>query len=329
MNEPIFMGVDGGGTTTRCLLVNAAGEFLGYGLGGPANPKSVGLSVATDSVRDAIDRAWRQSAQLKRSLSGVFLGIAGLRTIHDQAAFDELIRPYLSLRDPEVLKLGHDLRTAHAAALNGKEGMILISGTGSACFGCNADGLEARSGGWGWFIDDPGSGYWLGLHAMRAMARQIDGRGARTTLTEKVKEFFHLREYNELPNIIYNPLFSRERIAELAPLVEAEAKAGDTVAIAIFNEGIRELIHMVRAVADQLSLSEKEYCVAGVGGMMKPGSYLAGEMQVELPKELPGAQFSLSTLDPVIGALRLALKNAGLSLTNEQALSLQLRLKIL
>lgn len=311
-----LFGIDGGGTAVRAALAQEDGKLLGLGLGGPANPKAVTLENAVHAVEEAIERAWRSAGLNPRPVDAAYLGIAGLRTRFDQDAFRKEINA-LSVCDPHGLHINHDLSVALAGALGGDPGIVVVVGTGSACYGCGVEGETARSGGWGWFIDDPGSGYWLGLQAMRAAARACDGRGAPTLLEAEVREFCRLRDINELPNIIYNPYFSRERIAELAPVVFKVAEAGDATALDILHEGHVELVRMIKAVVERAGLDPTRLPVTLTGGITQNGSLFWDGLTEELHRIFPGAQLCLPRHAPVAGAVLLAARSLGQNLSPE------------
>ena len=63
-------------------------------------------------------------------------------------------------------------------------GVVCVAGTGSIAFGVNRAGERARAGGWGHLLGDEGSGYAIGLEALRAVCRASDGRGPQTALTD-------------------------------------------------------------------------------------------------------------------------------------------------
>jgi len=305
-----YCGVDGGGTRTRAVLVDANGVFVGYGASGASNPKAVGLDGASFSVCEAVSRAFRELPTPPKELQ-LFIGLAGVRTEPDRkAVMDALAEPMAKIGISDaVLHLGHDLDVAHAAALGGEPGVVLVVGTGSAALGKDASGRSRQAGGWGWFIDDPGSGYWLGYQAMRAAARSCDGRGPMTMLEERVKNFLRIKTLHEMPNIIYNPHFSRERVAELAPVIFDVAEAGDLCANAILKKGFEELSLMVATVARELEMERPT--VSAVGGITHSGQTFERRLQESLQAQLPYAQISHARATPVVGSVILALAKNG------------------
>ena len=306
----LYCGVDGGGTRTRAALTDAAGHLLGYGVSTASNPKAVGLDAAARAIGEAVGHAVG-GHPLAGAVIHFFVGLAGVRTEHDGAAvaatLDEPFRR-LGAAGFEV-SMGGDIQNALAGALGGEPGVVLIAGTGSAAYGRNAAGEAREAGGWGWIIDDPGSGYWLGYQAMRAAARSNDGRGPRTSLEESVRAFLRLKTLNEMPNIIYNPHFSRERVAELSPILFEAAGEGDAVAHNILEEGFSELALMIATVARELGMAGAK--AAAVGGVAESGAAAADYLRNALRRQAPDVRLVRPQVAPVAGALVLAMQAAG------------------
>mgnify|MGYP001602683453 CR=1 FL=1 len=131
-----------------------------------------------------------------------------------------------------------DVVTAHAGALGGAHGVLLIAGTGAAALGIDADGARLIDG-WGPELGDFGSGSWLGREALRAVLRADEGRAARTILSGAITE--PVGAASDIPAwlALSGPL--PRRLATLAPLVLDAAESGDAVAGEIVAEGVRLL----------------------------------------------------------------------------------------
>lgn len=75
-----------------------------------------------------------------------------------------------------------DAVIAHAGALDGEPGVVLIAGTGVVALAIDADGALRTVDGWGPWLGDEGGGAWIGAAGLRAALRAHDGRGPSTTL---------------------------------------------------------------------------------------------------------------------------------------------------
>lgn len=167
----LFLGLDGGGTGCRAVLVDASGRVLGRGVGGPCNIMSDRQS-AIASLKDCSDAAI--GAHDPSNISAV-LGLAGANT----SAAAEWLPALLPFGKVRVLQ---DAVTAAAGALGRKDGIVAAMGTGSV-FIRQIDGQVTTIGGWGPILGDEGSGNWLGRRFLAHVLRTSDGLAEPTPLT--------------------------------------------------------------------------------------------------------------------------------------------------
>ncbi len=318
----IVTGVDGGGTHTRAVLVTDQARVLGWGIAGPSNYGDVGIEVTKANIGQAIQAAWRQAGESPRPCDAVFLGMANVVSPADRATIRELALE-LDLAPASAIHVDHDIRIALAGGLAGRPGIVLIVGTGSSCYGRRADGRDWRAGGWAHLLDDWGSGYYLGLHAMIAAVRHTDGRGPATTLTAAVRETLQLEDMQGIMRRLYHEGLSRAEIAAMAPLVLEAARAGDSVAREIIERGVDELALMVETVARKLAFWPGPVQVAITGGLAQAGPVYQEPLHAAIRRRVPRADLVEPMLPPVLGAALLALEALGVSLSSEQIAALK------
>ena len=98
----------------------------------------------------------------------ICLGIAGVDCAEDAA----VIRGIMPANRPKAPALiVNDALIALEAGAGIGQGIVIIAGTGSICYGRNERGQAARSGGWGPVLADEGSGSWIGQKTVRAVMR--------------------------------------------------------------------------------------------------------------------------------------------------------------
>lgn len=244
---PLYLGVDGGGTQVRAVLVDRAGQERGRGLAESANPAAVGADTALANIRAAVAQAARQ-AGATLPVAAACCGLAGV----DRPADHALLLPLLRDLAAEVI-LENDAELA-LEALPDRSGVCLIAGTGSIALGRDRAGHTARSGGWGHIAGDEGSGYTIGRRALQAILWAVDGRGPQTSLEAALMQAWNLAHPTELMGRIY-PERGTAVVAEVARLVFAEAAAGDPVARRILATAAADLAAMVLAVAARLTFA--------------------------------------------------------------------------
>jgi N-acetylglucosamine kinase-like BadF-type ATPase len=301
-------GIDGGATRTRAVLVTAEGTIAGFGTAGPSNYDNVGEAAASENIRDALSTACGRSGRSSPAVASMFLGMAGVVSGADRDIVRKMVLAH-KLAPPEAIAVDHDIRIALAGGLEGHEGIVLIAGTGSSTYGRRSDGRNHRTG-WGFLLDDRGSGYHLGLQAMIAAVMEADGRGARTVLADVVRERFGFSDIDDIFRIVYHDRVPVAGIASLAPGVIRAAENGDGVAEKILEEGAHELARMVAIVAERLEFAGG-FPVTMTGGLVNhPGRY-RDLIHAGIRREVPGAAIVPPSLPPVIGAALLALEGAG------------------
>ena len=307
------LGIDAGGTRTRAVLLSLEGDVLGLGMGGPGNLRLAGEGGLREALDGAVAEAWATAGLERRPVEAAFLGLAGVRTVHDRDEVRQLARELRLAREDHIL-VDHDLRIALAGGLSGAPGLVVVAGTGSACYGRDRRGRHAKSGGWGWLIDDAGSATWLALQALGAAARASDGRAPITPLTHALLKALNLEDVHALTRAIYDPAFRRQEFAALAPVVTACAAKGEEVSLAIFEEGCRGLADMVAAVHHKLEFGNESVAATVLGGVSQSGGVFFRLLDRAVRARVPTVHLVPPYLPPVFGAGLLALEALGVKL---------------
>ncbi len=243
--ESYYLGVDGGGSKTLAIVVDAQGRERGRGLAGSANYAAVGLDQALHNIRDAVMRATSE-VSCSLPLAKAWLGLAGIDRPSDvtllSSYLQELATFVLITNDAELL----------LSALNKDAGLVLIVGTGSIALARTQDGTVTRVGGWGHILGDEGSGYDIGRRGLQAVVRAADGRGEDTFLLNLILQRWQLRTVEDLIGVVYTA-DNKARIAQVAAYVTEAAQRGDQVALKIIEQAADELALLVQTVAPPIS----------------------------------------------------------------------------
>lgn len=313
-NEGVaVLGIDAGGTRTRAVLVSLQGDVLGMGVGGPGNLRMEVGAGLSEALEQAVSEAWGTAGQKRRPVDAVFLGMAGVRTAEDRQEVRRLAQSLRLGREDHIL-VDHDLRIALAGGLAGAPGLVVVAGTGSACYGRDRMGRSAKSGGWGWLIDDAGSATWMALQALGAAARASDGRASITPLTHALLKALGLEDVQALTRAIYDPAFRRKDFAALAPVVTACAAKGEAVSLGIVEEGCRGLAEMVAAVHSKLEWGGGTVPATVLGGVAQSGGVFFRILDRCIRARIPQVHLMAPHLPPVFGAALLALEALGAEL---------------
>lgn len=310
MSEPLFLGVDGGQSHTEAVIADARGRVLGRGEGGPSNHADQPggrerlRRAVLDSAGAALSAADLAALEATSFTSAHFAMTGGAR---DK---DEVIR---SLVRAARLVVGHDAPAAFAGATGGAPGVVVSAGTGSVAYGETQDGRAATIGGWGYLLGDEGSGFWIGVEALRRAVRAEDGMAPATRIAAAAIETFDYPTLRDLELRIYAGDVSRDAIAHFTRRVAALADEGDAVARAIIDEAGAHLARLAVAAADRLGLRGASVPVATAGGIFRVRR-LRDSFVREVARAWPAARSVWPRFDSAIGALLLAYRQAGIDL---------------
>ncbi len=298
-----ILGVDGGGTKTLALLGDLAGNVLARGVSGASNYNAVGFDAACLALESAINMA-RQ--EYPGEISALCLGLSGAGRNED---IERFLRWAASKFPTTVIKVVSDAEILLMAGVPSGAALALICGTGSIAYGRTVTGELIRAGGWGYLFGDEGSGYAIGIAALRAVMQACDGRGPKTLLSELVLEHIGLHSPPELIHSIYGAESPRLAVANLSALVEQAAGQSDSVAIAILDEASQELARMIAAVYPKLETST--FSLVITGGTILHGRSL--KKAFNRACETQGLTFTAVhyVTEPAEGALQLARMSLG------------------
>ncbi len=221
----LFIGIDGGGSHCRALLKDSKGTVLGEGLGGPANPVS-GVIKTQRSVLDACYQALDNAGLSRDTIAKCYAGagLAGLHLPAMHSAMEEWAHPF------KRLFLTTDLHAAVMGAHQGRDGAVLILGTGFSAMAVKGS-EQLCIGGMGFPINAAGSGSWLGLEAVKAVLLAEDKLGPDTMLSDLLLSDTSLLA---LANKTVNG--DAYTFGQYAPLVFKAAQQGDHVATHLLDE---------------------------------------------------------------------------------------------
>lgn len=307
-----YLGIDGGGTKTLAVIRDADGRECGRGAGGPGNIAFHDEATVLRSVRAAVEEARRASGLPDAGFAAVCAGMAGYSVEPRRAAFEAALRQEVAAARYRVEP---DYVIAYWGASEGEPGVVIIAGTGAVAYGRNAEGVSYKEDGFGYLLGDRGSGFNLGLYALRYTLDRMQ-QNRSDALTEAVRAHTGARIQNEILQWLYGE-FSTARVAGLAPVVGELAEAGVPAARTLVAEMARRLRHTALSVRHALWLP-RNAPVYPLGGLWQLGPFFRaefaeptwpGDADTPLSAEgLPGGRFTLAEPrhDAAVGAALLA-----------------------
>jgi N-acetylmuramic acid 6-phosphate etherase len=320
-STPLFLGIEGGGTKTVALLADERGQLHHRLEAGPANFKL---------LNDAqLVRHFREIAQSLPRPEAVAIGLAGARGEPEW----QRIRTAAARIWPGVpCHATHDLETALAAAPSSKfkvqsskseranlkgrvdsafrapgsalPQVLLISGTGSCFFGRTPDGRTAKFGGWGHLLGDKGSGFEIGLRALKAVVFYYDRDGEWSRLGQSILRSLQLDEPGDL--IAWAQAASKADIASLAKEVFAAWSHRDRIAADILVGAAESLAKDAVTCARKLVKQGAPVQFVFAGSVLLKQPRFARQVAARIRALWPGAIITPLKRESAWGAVELA-----------------------
>ncbi len=296
--EHQFLGIECGATRTVALLADARGQLLDRWEAGPANLRLLTAEDLSRHLRALRRRFPRPDA--------VGIGMAGVREESERRR----VREAAGRVWPGVpCYAGNDLETGWAAAEGAPKALcpvrvLIISGTGSCCYGRTAAGVAAKVGGWGHWLGDKGSGYDLGLRALKAAVYYFDRDGVWPALGARLLRALQLNEPNQL--IDWLGTADKPAVAALAIEVFAAWAQKDRIAADLIHGAAAMLAHDATACARRLARTGTAVDYVLTGSVLLKQPRFAKLVARELRRRWPRARVWPLPREGAWGAVTLA-----------------------
>jgi glucosamine kinase len=304
-----YLGIDGGGTKTRCLLADET-TVVARAMSGGSNLVRLGEQQARQSLHTAVRQACAAANITCGQIRALCIGAAGAARPEITAKIVSIFKDLIPEIPPEKIEVVGDSVIALEAAFGTGPGVIAIAGTGSIVYGRDAGGHVARAGGWGFAISDEGSGHWIGRRAIASVMSAHDQR-VETALTRMILESWKLGTLDDLvqrANATPSPEFPL-----LLRIVLQAADAGDAVAGELLADAGSRLaglasivIHRLTSNADAATPSavpSLALAIAMTGSVFRQSPRVRQVFHNALEKNFPGIEVRSNLVEPVEGAL--------------------------
>ena len=251
----LVLGIDGGGTRTRASIVDSAAvkgnAVLAFAESGSIKRLRVGAQAAEENLRLLLKEVYDLAGVSSVEAASVGVASAAMPGIPEwiTAVLREFRIPKSEVVGDEVIALD--------AAFEGGPGILQIGGTGSNTIGRAADGSIETAGGWSSRLGDEGSGYWIGLHAIRRALNAYD-REEPTEVLKRVGEIWGTPTIESLVNL--GDSTPGPDFAALAPAISELAELGDAVAVGVLQQAAKDLVDFVLLVRAKL---RRKHAIAG------------------------------------------------------------------
>ena len=307
-NQKYVIGIDGGGADTVVALANLKGKILKKSKTGPSHFIKVGLKESILNITTAVEKVMISLIpSQKKEIISTYIG---LTAVEENKEMGERIKRILSRQSKlsEIFKskvvVGSDQIAAFRSGTDKNEGVVLISGAGCAAHGWR-DTKEFKTSGWG-YLNDEGSGFWIGQEGFRAVYKDLDRRGPKTLITKLVSQKLKLKNIEDLKKKVYTPDLIKT-ILSFSILADQASKRNDQVSKNILIKAGNELALSVNTVIKKLNFQKEKFPLVLAGKMFK-SKIVLDTVKKEIKKIAPKAEFIRPKQEPVIGAVKLAIE---------------------
>lgn len=302
-----FIGINAGGSKTDFTATdeNLAPFFASTAF--PCNMKKAGVDKAVELLDEIINKVITEGKIDPINIAGVCAGFAGGGRAADAAVvkeqFESILKNKYALEIPVIITT--DALITLEGAFGGKEGVVIIAGTGSIVYAKDDKEIFHRAGGFGRIIGDEGSGYAIGRKGLAAAAKYLDSRGKENFPARALKDNFGIDTSEALIKKVYEENFEP---SAFAPYVINGAAENDETCIKIIDEESDELLLHIKAVKNYLGLSFR-LCLSG--GLVTTDNYFAKLVKEKIIKRFPKIEIIEPEYTPELGAALLIKKKSG------------------
>lgn len=260
-----LLAIDTGGSKTKAVVLDAEGtetecfELIGFG-----------TAAESEEALPELDEFLEEIAR-KHTIASVAVNLGGKNK-------EQIRKTILKYFAGSVVSVYRESEGKTAAAFGRSCGAnaVLLAGTGTIGIAYDDQGRYVIGGGWGMNIGDGGSGYDIGLEAVRRSLLALDGN---QPLTRMQKEITGLEEpigAEADPAVICGirdrvrarifPL-ERKRIASYSKVVAGYCEQGEEDALEIMEEAGRKMAYLMQECINKLRPYEV-HTLAVSGGLV-------------------------------------------------------------
>lgn len=300
-----ILGIDGGGTKTRAMMADEAGNLLAETEGGPTNINAAGYDSVKSVLSEVLSGILMKTGAVPSNCVSLCIGAAGAGRQDERDKIAHILNANGFTCNVTVTD---DVTTALYGGLEGEPGVMLISGTGSICLGRNRQGEMYRCGGWGHILGDEGSGYDIGRGVLTAVMRAFDGRGPETAMTSMVLDYLKMKSAEDMVEYVYRSGVGKKDIAALARFADIGCEVKDSAALSLLDNAAQELNLAVSTVIRRLQFdSAPDVCLGG--GVLNRSHFLRERLTSLLTHSYPEISVIPMKRDAAWGAVYLAREN--------------------
>ena len=308
MSEKLWIGIDGGGTKTTAVIGDKNGHLRAVSKGSSGNLTAISPEQLYTLITDLIMQLLKNTGVALSDVETIFAAMAGADRPEEQQkiydAFEE--SPILP-----KLKVQSDVHAALASGTWGKEGTLIIAGTGAILFGYQQQ-KTFRVGGWGYLLGDEGSGYHLGKLAIRSILKASDEHIPLKPFQKAILEHYNALSPHQLITKVYSNMNPVAAISSASKLVLAAVEE-DGIAKSIVKATQEELIALIESAYTRMDCTKP---VVLHGGLFS-NEFFYEEFKNTVSMHFPDLMMTKPNVSGAVGAYLLALHESKIAVNDQ------------
>ncbi|MGE7624514.1 N-acetylglucosamine kinase [Viridibacillus sp. NPDC096237] len=315
LNNRYIIGIDGGGTKTQAVIGTSDGEILAVVTGGGSNIKSIPKEKVKVQIGVLLEQLLKKAAIHKAEVNSVFVCTAGGDREEDIVCWNKWIQDFFQSY-PCKIQVKNDAVAALVSGTFQVDGLVLVAGTGSIAYLMQDNGRKIhRAGGWGYLFGDEGSGYYMGIQALRYISQLYDLQEGLDEFAVEVLNYLQLKNPVEIITKIYEQDQPRLIVASIAmPILELAERGNDVACRIVFN-AINQLIRLLSVLYSREE-SAKTLPIVVCGGLFE-NEYFFQQFEQTLSLASSDNVLIKPSVSPVVGAFILALLDMSIPITKK------------
>lgn len=307
-SDEYIISVDGGASRSLCAVFSFQGDLIGLEMGKPIAAVHSHYRVR-NNLLDLIKKTLEGEEVDIENCKKISVGIAGTPYLLEDKLVKSITQITSDLGCQCDFLINSDMKTSWAGATALEDGISVYSGTGSNAYGVNKMGKSIGVDFMGSLLGDNGSGFDIGVKALRSVAECLDGRSESTSLKEAVFKEFGLKEEADFFRKDWRSL-SRKRVAKLAQVVNSEAES-DEKARRILEVAGTDLAYYGKTVIRELGANTVDHIYYSGGVFKSP--YILDSFIQNIQRDIE-VEIGEGLFNSVIGAYLLARKDVSVTI---------------
>jgi len=290
-----YAGLDFGGTSGRMRLADEQGQVIGTYIGEGCSLNTDGMEKGGRRYRALMEDALQKEGLHAQDCLGLCAAASGVDSPEYMEGCCQILVDLGFPRDRVIVVNDCEIFLYDLPV----PALVLVAGTGSICFGRDREGNVVRTGGWNHILSDEGSGFDLGLEVCRQVGDYLDGRTGDGVLYELFHEQTGISELMALNDFVNACLFEKDRIGQMAMLLEPALDRKSVDAERILGNNVERLKGLVEDTYLKIANRSGRITIMLWGSVLMKNKRIQERLSQEILTVIPECEIVLAQKEAV------------------------------